>query len=121
MKKFISITMSLGIALIFLNGLQAEAPSTQTPSLTAIAILRSSRCPKTAVWVQATVREIVDTDTYIVADASGSILLFLPTEELEAIHLEEGTSILVYGKVDISPVKPEKNELYAEKIIPLQQ
>jgi hypothetical protein len=33
-----------------------------------------------------------------------------------ALDLKEGMDILVYGTLDISPVRPEKNELYADRI-----
>lgn len=66
-------------------------------------------------------KEALDTDTYIIEDASGAIILFLPTEELEAMPLVVGKKILIYGRVDISPATPDKNELYAEKIVFLEQ
>ena len=33
-----------------------------------------------------------------------------------ALDLYQGMEILVFGTLDISQVKPEKNELYAERI-----
>ena len=113
MKKL--LLSLLGTVLLSSGFLQGEL--LPQSSLTAIEILRSARCPKTPVWVKATIQEALDTDTYMIEDSSGSILLFLPTEELEATPLQVGNNVLIYGKVDISPVRPEKNELYAEKII----
>lgn len=105
------------IALICLSGHVFAAEQPVNPPVTAISILRSSLCPKGPVWVQGVVKEALDTDTYTIADPSGSIILFLPTEELEALPIKEGMHLLIYGTIDISPIKPEKNELYAEKVL----
>ncbi len=111
MKKFLFLAMICTSGVFF-----AAEPNTDNP-VTAVGILCSSLCPKGNVWVQVRVKEALDTDTYTIEDSTGQILLFLPTDELEALPIKEGMYLLIYGKVDISPVRPEKNELYAEKVI----
>ena len=111
MKKF------LFLAFVCLTELAYSAPPDVNNPLTAVGVLRSSYCPKGTVWVQARVKEAVDDDAYTIEDSTGEILLFLPTDELAALPIKIGMRILVYGTVDISQVRPEKNELYAEKVI----
>jgi hypothetical protein len=103
------------LSLLCICGYAVEP--TQNNPLTAIGILSSSLCPKGYVWARGKVTEDIDSDAYTIEDSTGKILLFLPTDELEALPIKVGTYVLVYGKVDISPVRPEKNELYAEKVI----
>lgn len=94
----------------------AQQAPTNNP-LTPIGILRSSFCPKGSIWVQATVKELLDSDTLTIEDSTGEILLFLASDELEALPINVGMKLLVNGRIDVSPVRPEKNELYADKII----
>jgi hypothetical protein len=109
-KKCMFIALTYMTALSFCGQPEANCP------LTAIGVLTSSFCPKTNVWIQGTVKEALDSDTYIIEDSSGKIVLFLSTDELEALPVKVGGRLLVYGHVDLSPVRPEKNELYAEKV-----
>ncbi len=82
-----------------------------------VAALKSSFPPKEAIWVRVHIVQQTDDDTYLIQDRTGDITLFLPTERLVLLDLRPGMEVLVYGTVDVSPVNPEKNELYAEKIL----
>lgn len=94
-----------------------ETPLPPSAKTTPIHVLLSPSCPLSPVWVEATVSEKIENDTYFIQDTSKSMILFLPTDELAATPLTVGSHILIYGTVDISPVTSAKNELYAEKII----
>jgi hypothetical protein len=97
---------------------QDEAPkSEQNIFITPIRALISSGAPKNLVWVHATVINTDEEDTPIIEDTTGKILLFLPTDELLALKIPLQSEIYVLGKVDISPIHPSKNELYAERVI----
>ena len=90
--------------------------SLKPPSVISIGLLCSSLPPQGGVWVRATLLKRTGEDTFVIRDSTGQITLFLPTDTLIALDLTEGTEVLVYGTLDISPVKPEKNELYADQI-----
>ena len=84
--------------------------------ITSVGLLCSSLPPKGPVWIRATLVKRTGEDTFIIRDATGQITLFLPTDTLMSLELVEGTEVLISGTLDISPVKPEKNELYADQI-----
>lgn len=102
---------SQGFALVAPQRAVAPVPEAH------IGALCSSFPPKGSIWVRAKILEQTDDDTYIIKDRTGKITLFLPTDELLSYELRPGMEILILGSVDISPVKPEKNEFYAERIL----
>jgi uncharacterized protein YdeI (BOF family) len=93
-----------------------EQGSIKPSPLISIGVLCSSIPPQGQFWVRATLLKRTGEDTFILRDYTGQITLFLPTDALMALDLHEGMDILVFGTLDISPVKPEKNELYADQI-----
>jgi uncharacterized protein YdeI (BOF family) len=92
---------------------QATAPVPEVP----VGALRSSFPPKGAVWVRAIIVTQADNDLYLIKDRTGEIALFLPSDKLLSLDLHPGMEILVLGTVDVSPVTPEKNEFYAQRIL----
>jgi len=82
-----------------------------------VGALRSSSPPLGAIWIRAQIVEQIDDDIFLIKDRTGQITLFLPTENLMSLDLHPGMEILIYGTIDVSPVKPEKNEFYAERIL----
>ena len=82
-----------------------------------VGALVSSYPPKGTIWVRATIAQQTGDDTYLIKDRSGQITLFLPTDNLMALDLRPGMEILIYGTLDVSPVRPDKNEFYAERIL----
>ena len=88
----------------------------ETVSNTPIGLLISPRCPVADLWVEATIQEQTGEDTYLIYDETGSITLFLPSEELLQLRLCPQMRLLIYGTVDISPIDSHRNELYAQKI-----
>jgi uncharacterized protein YdeI (BOF family) len=114
MKSFIIVVaVSLSPHLF-----SADTPS--SPNTVPIQVLHTALCPRSNIWVEGSVSKKLDTDTYVINDTDSSIILFLPTEELAATPLPIGAKILVFGTVDISPLNPTRNELYAEKVIILK-
>jgi uncharacterized protein YdeI (BOF family) len=101
----------------FLPAQEENKSSEETVYISPIHSLTSANPPKSFVWVHGTVISAEDTDAFILKDATGEILLFLPKDELIALNITEGRELFVLGKVDISPVTPSKNELYAERIL----
>ena len=93
-----------------------EQGSIKPSPLVPVGVLCSSIPPHGPLWVRASLLKRTGEDTFILQDSTGQITLFLPTDELMALDLYEGMEVLVFGTLDISSVKPEKNELYAEKI-----
>jgi len=99
--------------------LEGVAPKKASASVFTIPVQRlvSTTPPREPIWVRAHIAYKTDDDTYLIEDKTGSITLFLPTDDLMALELSSGMEVLIYGKLDISPVTPKKNELYAEKIL----
>jgi uncharacterized protein YdeI (BOF family) len=99
--------------------LEGVAPKKATSSVLTIPIqaLVSTTPPKEPIWIRAQIAYKTDDDTYLIQDKTGQITLFLPTDDLIALELTSGMEVLIYGKLDISPVTPKKNEFYAEKIL----
>ncbi len=91
--------------------------ATANVSEVPVAALSSSFPPRGAIWVRAKIIQQTDDDTYLIQDQTGRITLFLPLESLLSLGLHPGMEILIYGTVDVSPVTPEKNEFYAERIL----
>ena len=92
---------------------RAPAPVSEVP----VAALTSTYPPHGTIWVRATVSEQTGEDTFLIKDQTGQITLFLPTDSLMQLALYPGMEILIYGTVDVSPVRPDKNEFYAERIV----
>lgn len=103
-------------SVLWSGSVTPDRATTQVPEV-PIAALHSSFSPKGGIWVRAKIIQQTDEDTYIVQDRTGMITLFLPTENLLALHLTPGMDIVIYGTVDVSSVTPEKNEFYAERIL----
>ena len=116
-KQFVSLS---ACTILFTTTFAATPLPEQgsiTPSpLAPVGILCSSIPPQGPIWVRAKLLKRTGEDTFILCDSTGQITLFLPTDALMALDLQEGMEVLVYGTLDISPVRPEKNELYADKI-----
>lgn len=117
MRRFISICICAILVTAFLTAAPVPEQGSIKPSpLYPVGALCTSCPPHGAIWVRATLHQRTGEDTFILRDSSGQITLFLPTDEMMALDLYQGMEILVFGTLDISPVKPEKNELYAERI-----
>ena len=104
------LTQGLSSDLIQLQHAREPVPTVSVRALT------SSSCPQRVVWVFVKIVEQTGDDTYIIEDRTGQITLFLPTDELMNLAMAPGMEVLISGRVDISPVHPSKNELYAETI-----
>jgi uncharacterized protein YdeI (BOF family) len=89
----------------------------ETVSVVPIKRLISISPPTGGVWIQGTIEEVIDADTFIIQDNTAKIILFLPDQSLTLIKLDPQMEVLAFGKVDISTVSPKKNEFYAEKIL----
>jgi uncharacterized protein YdeI (BOF family) len=113
----------IGLCALILIGTPCNstvaAPERATTAVSEVPVgaLRSSYPPKGAVWVRAKILEQTDDDTYLIADRTGQITLFLSTDNLLSLDLLPGMEILIYGTVDVSSVNREKNEFYAERIL----
>lgn len=92
---------------------KALSPISEIP----VGALTSTFPPQGAIWVRATIIEQTGEDTYLIKDRTGQITLFLPTDSLMSLDLHPGMDILIYGTVDVSPVRPDKNEFYAERVL----
>jgi uncharacterized protein YdeI (BOF family) len=117
MKRFISICICaiLGSALLAATPVPEQGSIKPSP-LYPVGALCTSTPPHGPIWVRATLHQRTGEDTFILRDSTGQVTLFLPTDELMALDLYQGMEILVFGTLDISLVKPEKNELYADRI-----
>lgn len=118
--KYYRVVVSMGL-LLFCGSLPGTqvSPQKATTSVPEVPIqsLRSFSPPKEAIWVKGKILTQTSDDTFIIQDASGQIILFLPTDELLNLTLTPGMEVLVLGKIDISNVSSSKNELYAERIL----
>jgi hypothetical protein len=92
---------------------RATTPVSEIP----VGALVSSYPPKGTIWVRATIIEQTGDDTYLIKDKTGRITLFLPLDSLMELDLRPGMEILIFGTVDVSGVRPDKNEFYAERIL----
>jgi uncharacterized protein YdeI (BOF family) len=98
------------------GSVQPERAASPVPEI-PVAALTSSFPPQGPVWVHATILEQTGDDTFLIKDRTGQILLFLPTDNLLSLDLRPGIEIVIYGTVDVNPVRSEKNEFYAERIL----
>ena len=117
MSRFLPLFV---LCTCFLGNLTALTPPPHAKEAVLevpVAALSSSHPPQGFVWVRAKIMLQTEDDTYLIKDSTGQITLFLPDDNLLSIELIPGMEILVYGSVDVSPVKPEKNEFYAEQIL----
>lgn len=122
-EPFMRRSCMFGICVFFVLGAmgsvsavqpeKAKAPVTEIP----VGALTSSNPPQGPIWVHATIVEQTDDDTFLIKDRSGQITLFLPTDSLMALDLKPGMDLLILGTVDVSPVRSDKNEFYAERIL----
>ena len=107
------VTLGTSSSFALVTPQKAMAPVSEVP----VGALCSNFPPKGSCWVKAKILEQTDDDTYLIKDRTGQITLFLPTDELLSYDLRPGMEILILGSVDVSCVKPEKNEFYAERIL----
>ena len=117
MKRFSSVFCCALLLFAQLAATPVPEQGFVTPSpIAPVGTLRSPTPPQGPIWVRAKLIKRTGEDTFILGDTTGQITLFLPTDALMALDLHEGMEVLVVGTLDISPVKPEKNELYADQI-----
>lgn len=117
MNRFISVFIwGVLISVTLIATPVPEQGSIKPSPLFRVGALCSSSPPRGPLWVRGTLLERTGDDTFILRDSTGQVILFLPTDALMALDLSQGMEILVFGTLDVSPVKPEKNELYAEQI-----
>lgn len=115
MKKFYFYLFNVILSTSTLIAL-TPPPLQQTPTFQPINTLLSSTPPKEAVWIEGNVVAQEDGDVYLLADATGSIHIFLSVDELSQITLTPNEHIAVWGKVDKSPIGYSRNEFYVEKM-----
>lgn len=95
----------------------AEIPEKITHNVKTIQI---KTLPQVSIiephWIQARVVDQMTDDTFLIEDTSGQVILFLSTDEMMEKKITVGDELLIFGKLDVSPIRPEKNEFYAEQI-----
>ncbi len=117
-KSFLSIaicTCIMSISMAYATGTSPIKRITHDVSLVPIKALPNISSEEPG-WAKVRVIEQTDEDTYLVEDISGQIILFLSKDELLNLDIKPNQELLVRGKVDISPVSANRNELYAEEI-----
>lgn len=117
MKRIISLSLCIACVSTMLAATPVPEQGFAMPSpIIPVGILCSPIPPQGPIWVRAKLLKRTGEDTFVLADSTGQITLFLPTDALMALDLQEGMEVLIIGTLDVSPVKPEKNELYADRI-----
>ena len=119
MRRVAALCLCLFFSLcttLFATLIPPQRATTSVPEV-PVAALRSTYPPHDQVWVRAKIIEQTDNDTFVIEDRTGKIVLFLPNDDLLSLSLHPGMEILIFGTVDVSPVVPEKNEFYAERIL----
>jgi uncharacterized protein YdeI (BOF family) len=117
MKRFMSTCICAAIVVAKLAAAPVPEQGSIAPSpLVPVGALCSTNPPRGQIWVRATLGQRTEDDTFVLRDSTGQATLFLSTDALMALDLYQGMEILVFGTIDVSPVTPEKNELYAEQI-----
>jgi hypothetical protein len=98
---------------------QLSSQDAQPAPCIALIRLISPGCPKGTIWIKAKIVKFLANDTFEVEDDTGKMVLFIPSDEVIAssLDLQTGMTIFANGNVDVSPVRPSKNEFYAEKIL----
>lgn len=113
---FLCPLLLLTSASLFGNKVAPQRASYDVPTV-HIATLPETMLKGENVWIKVRIIQQTDTDTYLVQDKSGQIILFLSNDELLNLDLEPAQEILAWGKIDVSQVHPSKNEFYADRIL----
>ncbi len=115
---FISLFMAI-CALVTSLPLYADRlpPQRITYDVPLVPIASLSRVAVTEpAWTKVRVIDQMDNDLFLVEDITGRVILFLPTDSLINLDIKQDQELIVFGRLDLSPVGPSKNEFYAEKI-----
>ncbi len=107
----------LFLFLLAVSSISAADVQNSGQTFLPISSIKSQSYDAKQVWVKGTLIEKHGNDEYYLQDDSDIVILFLPTDELIARNIPEGTKVQVLGTVDYSPVSRNRTELDANKII----